>query len=172
MTSVTDRLPTADTVAATGGIIRMGDFGVARGAHTLKTVGLGSCLAIVLFAPSRHLAALAHCMLPLCDDSRGPWSKYADTAVPALMTLLAAHGGSSPLSAALIGGASMFPGIATEFMPDIAAQNIAVARRTLASAGVPIFVEDVGGQMGRSVLVEPAGQRIMVQTIRGGQRWL
>ena len=150
----------------------MGDLGVARGARPLKTVGLGSCLAIIIFAPAQQLAVLAHCMLPARDDGDGPASKYADSAVPALVALLSEHGGASPFAAVLVGGASMFPGIVSGVMPDIAAQNIAVARGGLAAAGIPIRTEDVGGQMGRSVIVEPARQRIVVHTIRGGQRCL
>ncbi len=170
---LTATLPAADTAAATQSVVvRMGDCGVAGGARVLKTVGLGSCLAIVIFAPAQQLAVLAHCMLPARDESAGAMSKYADTAVPSLIALLAAHGGESPLSAALVGGASMFPGIPSTFLPDIATQNVEVARRALAAAGIPVRVEDIGGSVGRSVTVEPARQRVMVHTIRGGNRWL
>ncbi len=171
---MTEPLPAGDAVTATDGpvVVRMGDLGVARGDRPLKTVGLGSCLAIVIFAPDQQLAALAHCMLPMHDEGGGPPAKYTDTAVPALLALLRDHGGASPLSAALVGGASMFPGIGSGIMPDIAAQNVAVAREALQAAGIPVTAEDVGGQAGRSLIVEPAGQRLVVHTIRGGHRCL
>jgi chemotaxis protein CheD len=171
---MTEPLPAGDAVAATDGplVVRMGDMGLARGARSLKTVGLGSCLAIVIFAPAQQLAALAHCMLPLRDEAGGPPAKYTDTAVPALLALLQEHGGASPLSAVLVGGASMFPGIVSGIMPDIAAQNVVGAREALQAAGIPVRAQDVGGQTGRSVLVEPATQRVVVHTIREGQRCL
>ncbi len=169
-----ESLPAADTVAAAsdGVVVRMGDLDVARGERTLSTVGLGSCLAIIIFAPAQQLAVLAHCMLPARDEGDGPASKYADSAVPALLALLGEHGGASPFAAVLVGGASMFPGIVSGGMADIAAQNVTAARAGLAVAGIPIRTEDVGGQMGRSLVVQPARQRIVVHTIRGGQRCL
>ena len=171
---MTEPPPATHAVAATEApvVVRMGDVGLARGDRPLKTVGLGSCLAIVIFAPAQQLAALAHCMLPQHDECGGPPGKFADTAVPALLALLRSHGGTSPLSAVLVGGASMFPGIVPGIMPDIAAQNVAGAREALQAAGIPVRTEDVGGHTGRSVLVEPTSRRVVVHTIRGGHRCL
>lgn len=152
--------------------VGMGAAGVARGHDELSTVGLGSCLAIVIFAPVQELAALAHCMLPVREESAAAPAKFVDSAVPALIAALEAHGSSRPYSAVLVGGASMFPGVPQEYMRDIAGRNVEAARRALAGIGVPVRVEDTGGSAGRSVLVEPATQRVMVHTIRGGDRWL
>ena len=152
--------------------VGMGQFALARCNEHLRTLGLGSCIAVIIFAPRQQLAALAHCMLPTADQADGSPAKFVQTAVPTLLTQLEASGGSVPFAAALVGGASRFPGVPTEFMRDIAGQNIAAARDALAAAAVPIRHEDVGGQVGRSVLVDPATQRVMVHTIRGGDRWL
>jgi chemotaxis protein CheD len=152
--------------------VGMGAAGVAQGQDALGTVGLGSCLAIVIFAPVQELAALAHCMLPEREASTDAPAKFVDSAVPALIAALEARGSTRPYSAVLVGGASMFPGVPQEFLRDIAGRNIEVARLALATAGVPVRREDVGGHAGRSVFVEPATQRVMVQTIRGGGQWL
>ncbi len=66
----------------------------------------------------------------------------------------------------------MFPGVSTGFVRDIAGSNLERARAALAAAAVPVRVEDVGGSEGRSVLVDPATQRVRVHTMRGGDRWL
>jgi chemotaxis protein CheD len=152
--------------------VPMGQMAVARGTELLRTVGLGSCVAIILFSPSMRMAALAHCMLPARDPVEPSLAKFADSAVPALLDLLREERAQAPFAAVLVGGASMFPGIASEFVGDIAGSTIQAARRALADASIPLRVEDVGGHVGRSVLVDPASQRVMVRTIRDGERWL
>jgi chemotaxis protein CheD len=159
-------------IAPTVIMVPMGRGAVAAAHEQLRTVGLGSCVAIILFAPDAHLVALAHCMLPIREDPYDAPHKYADAAVPALLAQLAAAGAHAPFSATLVGGASMFPGVPTAFMRDIPGQNIAAARAALAAAAIPIRQEDVGGNDGRSVLVDPVTQRVLVRSLRGGDRWL
>jgi chemotaxis protein CheD len=153
-------------------IVAMGRMGVARGSQLLTTVGLGSCIAIVLFAPRQRLVALAHCMLPTRNEGDGAFAKFVDSAVPALVTLLQSEGASGPFAAALVGGASMFPGVSSALVSDIAGGNVHAARSALAAASIPLRMEEVGGHVGRSVTVDPSAQRVMVRTIRDGERWL
>jgi chemotaxis protein CheD len=167
--------PTTATPAASPPaviMVQMGHGAVAASHEQLRTVGLGSCVAIILFAPDAHMAALAHCMLPVREDAYDAPCKYADAAVGALLSMLDAAGARAPFRAALVGGASMFPGVPTAFMRDIPGQNIAAARAALTGAGIPLTQEDVGGNDGRSVLVDPVTQRVMVRSLRGGDRWL
>ena len=110
-------------------------------------------------------------MLPERADDEGAACKFADSAVVVLQALLR-EAGAVPRAAALVGGASMFPGVPTQFMREIAGANIRAARESLAAASIPVRVDDVGGHVGRSVLVDPITQRIMVRTIRDGDRWL
>ncbi len=149
----------------------IGRMGRASDLALVQTLGLGSCVAIVLFAPLQRTVALAHCMLPQRIDDEGPASKFAGSAVAALCALMA-EVGAAPRAAALVGGASMFPGVPTAFMREIAGNNLRAARESLAAASIPVRVEDVGGHVGRSVIVDPVTQRIMVRTIRDGDRWL
>ena len=152
--------------------VAMGQMAVAGGGAMLRAVGLGSCVAIVLLAPQQRLAAMAHCMLPHRESDDAVSPKFVACAVPALQALLADTGATVPLAAVLVGGASMFPGVPADIVRDIAGNNVAAARSALAVAGIPIRVEDVGGHVGRSVLVDPVTQRVMVRTMRGGDRWL
>lgn len=176
MTPAAAVLIAPDAVSAPDTItVRMGDLAVVRGPDRLRTVGLGSCVAIVIFAPAQQLVALAHCMLPTCEDAATATdgaARFTDAAVPALITALEAEGGTAPYSAALVGGASMFPGVPSDFVRDIAAGNVRGARAALDAAAIPVRLEDVGGTVGRSIVVDPVGQRVLVHTIRGGDRWL
>jgi chemotaxis protein CheD len=152
--------------------IATGGIGVASGAQVLQTLGVGSCVAVVLFSPEQSLVALAHCLLPQRTDDSEPAAKYVDSAIPELVAAIRRHGGAPPVVAALIGGATMFPGLPQQLMRDIAGGNVAMARRLLREASIPIRYEDVGGSAGRSVVVAADEQRVMVRTIRGGERWL
>lgn len=162
-----DRSEGAEVIA-----VPMGGMAHARGPTQLTTVGLGSCVAVVIFAPRQNMAALAHCMLPVRDLEDSSVAKFADSAVPALLALLDSNGASAPFSSALVGGASMFPGVPTDFMRDVAGGTLSAARLALADASIPVRVEDVGGHVGRSVVVNPVTQRVLVRTIRDGERWL
>ena len=153
-------------------VVAMGRMGLAKDTEQLKAIGLGSCVAIVVLAPTQRLAALAHCMLPAGDASDNAPEKFAESAVASLLSLLNAAGATAPFAAALVGGASMFPGVASAFVRDIAGGNVVAARNALAVASIPVRAEDVGGSIGRSVLVDAATQRVMVRTIRDGERWL
>lgn len=152
--------------------VPMGQSAIADGTARLRTVGLGSCLAVVIFAPRHETAALAHCMLPDGGDETEPLAKYVATAIPHLLEVLREAGADAPFSATLIGGASMFPGLADGFVRDIAGRNVETARKVLTDSAVKIRAEDVGGHVGRSVLIDPSTQRVIVHTIRGGDRCL
>ena len=150
----------------------MGESHLVGPTELLRTVGLGSCLAVVIFAPGQKLAALAHCMLPTRSDGDGDRARYVDSAVPYLLATLRAAGAMEPFTATLVGGATMFPGLTGGVVRDIAGGNVATARAVLSDSAVPIRSEDVGGHVGRSVVVDPATQRVMVHTIREGDRCL
>lgn len=152
--------------------VPMGRSAVASSCEQLRTMGLGSCVAIIIFAPEQQRAALAHCMLPAADGWDGDDAKYVESAVPALVHALHVAGARAPFTAVLVGGASMFPGLDTGFVRDIAGDNLRSARAALQEANVPVHAEDVGGHVGRSVRVDPRRQRVTVHTIAAGDRCL
>ena len=155
-------------MAAPSIVVAMGQCASAARPTVLRAVGLGSCVAITVFAPAQRLVGVAHCMLPAQgDDDRAP-ARYVDAAVPHLLATLRAAGAAEPFSASLIGGASMFPNLAGGQQDDIGRANIDAARAILTNSAVPVRSEDVGGHIARSVTVDPATQRVLVQTIRHG----
>jgi chemotaxis protein CheD len=166
----TSVVPAADPAHTT--TVRMGAAGLARRGEVLETVGLGSCVAIVIFAPLSQMAGLAHVMLPESEGLSGDPAKFADTAVPALVDRLDAAGAVAPFTAALVGGASMFPGVPSAPLTDVATRNVAASRTALANASIPVLREDVGGHVGRSLRVDAESMGLMVRTIRGGERCL
>jgi chemotaxis protein CheD len=136
-------------------MVRMGELSVSRTpGHVLASIGLGSCIGVVLIDTARPLAGLAHVVLPSsADGSAGALAKFADRAVPALieqMTLLGA--GRTRLDAVLVSGAHMF-GFDSESSLDIGRRNEQAARDALAQAGLFVRAAATGGNKGRTVRV-------------------
>jgi chemotaxis protein CheD len=135
-------------------IVKVADWGAERGDRVLVTLGLGSCVAIMLHDPERGAGAMAHVLLPsrsLARDVTNP-AKFPDSAVPLLVERLKGLGAEPRrLVAKLAGGASMFSQLMTPGTIQMGERNIVAARNALRAASIPIVREAVGGERGRSV---------------------
>jgi chemotaxis protein CheD len=142
---------------------------------TLSSIGLGSCVAIVLHDPVARVGGLAHVLLPdagLARDRSNP-AKCAATAVPLLVARMLARGAvHDRVGARIVGGASMFAGLLRRSGITIGARNVAAAREALAAAGVPLLAEDIGRGYGRSVRLRVRDGRVEVWAWRRGIRVL
>jgi chemotaxis protein CheD len=162
---------------ATGGkehIVRVADWAVeAEG--VLVTLGLGSCVAIMIHDPARGVGGMAHVLLPshsLSRDQSNP-AKFPETAVPLLLQRLVAVGADPKrLVAKLAGGASMFSQLMTPGSIQMGERNIAASRAALRRAGIPIAAEAVGGDKGRSVRFHVSDGRVETRTVGGDERIL
>jgi len=92
-------------------IVRVADLKVGEADDFLVTIGLGSCVAIILHDPAARVGGLAHVLLPSPALSRrmdNP-AKAAQTAVPLLLEQMARKGASPRrITGRIAGGASMF----------------------------------------------------------------
>jgi len=72
-------------------VVRMGELSVSSTpGHVLTSIGLGSCIGLVLLEPARPLAGLAHIVLPTSNGRPDPaGGRFADQAVPALLEQMA-----------------------------------------------------------------------------------
>jgi chemotaxis protein CheD len=145
--------------------VKMAQMDLVTDGRVLKTI-LGSCVGVILRDPDRQVSGLAHIMLPERRHDDDATGKYADSAVPALLTRLARSGchlGS--LQALLIGGAQMFP-MGAANIASIGNQNVEAARKALQEKNIPIVYEDTGGTAGRSVLFDNATGKVVVRTLQ------
>jgi chemotaxis protein CheD len=135
-------------------IVKVADWAVDRGDVVLVTLGLGSCVAIMVHDPDTRLGGMAHILLPsksLARDTSNP-AKFPETAVPLLVERLQTLGAEPRrLVAKLAGGASMFAALMTPGSVQMGERNVAAARAALRAAGIPVAAEAVGGQAGRTV---------------------
>lgn len=146
-------------------MVRMGELSVSRTpGHVLSSIGLGSCIGLVLVETTRPLAGLAHIMLPASNlDPEAPIGKFADKAVPALLEKLAALGARrTSIEAVLVGGAQMFSfGSSTTL--DIGRRNEEATRVALGHAGIEVRAAATGGRSGRTVRVCVETGRVTVK---------
>src|SRR2546426_2333165 len=64
-------------------IVKVAEWAAARADGVIVTLGLGSCVAIMLHDPQAHAGAMAHVLLPsksLARDATNP-AKFPETAV-------------------------------------------------------------------------------------------
>lgn len=154
--------------------VNVADYAVAT-EGTISTIGLGSCVAIVLHDPVVRVGAMAHVLLPsqsMSRDQSNP-AKFPATILPILLAEMRGLGASlSRIQAKIVGGASMFGNVLASGGVNIGERNIIAVRDVLADARVPIVAEDTGSNYGRSVYLHVADGRVEVRSLRGGSRVL
>ena len=133
--------------------VGIADGAIATGGQ-LRTSGLGSCVAIVLYEEDASIASLIHPMLPTPEhpqpDEPG---RYVTTALDAQLAALEAVAvDTAKLKAGVIGGAQMLDFSSSP--TSIGDRNISIADQWLESAAIPITTRDVGGNTGRSVIYD------------------
>ncbi len=146
--------------------VRIGEIVVSSDpSEELVAIGLGSCIGLVMVDRQAGVAGVAHVMLPRSGSATDADGKFADTAVPELLSQLTARGALRPrLRVAIAGGAAMF---GAGGALDIGQRNADAVRDALTSAGVRCHADDTGGAQGRTLRVSVATGTATVR-IAGG----
>lgn len=156
-------------------VVRVADLGVGEADDTLVTVGLGSCVAIVLHDPEAQVGGLAHVLLPspaLARDDGKP-ARFPQSAVGRLLQLMTAKGAQPRrITARLAGGASMFAALAPAGTVQMGERNLVASREALASHRVPLVGEAVGGDYGRTVRLRVSDGLVEVSSVSHGVQHL
>jgi chemotaxis protein CheD len=150
--------------------IGMGEYRVAGSPHILVAIGLGSCVAVVLYDKCVRVGGLAHIVLPaVADVGQATHSgRFADFAVPEMIRQMQINGSSiRAIEATVVGGANMFPAIidSTSTM-NVGLRNVLEVRHLLAGHGIRIVGEHTGRSIGRSVSLDTRDGSVVVRTAR------
>jgi chemotaxis protein CheD len=152
-------------------IVRVADLRSGLADDTLVTVGLGSCVAILLHDAEARVGGMAHILLPspaLSRRDNNP-AKFPQTAVPRLLELMTADGAKPKrVTARLAGGASMFASLAPPGTIQMGERNLLAARQVLTAHQVPLVGESVGGDFGRTVRLRVCDGRVEISTVAHG----
>jgi len=132
--------------------VDMADMKVENKPVELLT-SVGSCVAICMHDSIHKCGGLAHVMLP--NSALGTHeplpSKFADTAVPALVAeIRRLTGKEARLTAKIAGGANMFEKLTVKSL-DIGNKNVIAVKDALAKHNITLTGEDVGGSHGRRI---------------------
>ena len=149
-------------------MVTVADWAADQGSVDLLTLGLGSCVAIMLYDKDAKVGGMAHVLLPsrsLARDASNP-AKFPETAVPLLLQRMTRLGAEPRrIVAKLAGGASMFAALMTPGTIQMGERNIVASRNALRDADVPVTAEAVGGAQGRSVRFHLADGSVEIRTV-------
>lgn len=150
-------------------LVGIGEAKVAR-FGVLKTIGLGSCVAIAIYEKKMKIAGLAHAMLPKSNGVKT--AKFVDSAIEILLEQISAIGGDEGnVVAKVAGGAQIFRHLTLENL-QIGERNVEAVKSELKKRGIRIVSEDVGGNLGRTVYLYANDGRMLVRYSSGDELWI
>ena len=158
-----------------GNMIRVGmaDLNICSSPDAITTLGLGSCVGIVLYDATLKLAGLAHIMLPDSTQirSNSNVAKFADTGIDALIQLMEKNGAQKRrLIAKIAGGAQMFAFSSENSMLCVGKRNVEATKKKLESLGIKIIAEDTGDSYGRTIEFYPETGELLIKTVGKTQK--
>jgi len=151
-------------------LIGIADMNVTKSPDVLTTLGLGSCVGVVLYDRLRQIGGLAHIMLPLSngaiDQNR---AKFADTAIIDLINRMGQAGAQrAGLIAKIAGGAHMFGGSNSNVLK-VGERNVAACIQVLDHLRIPIQAQDTGGSHGRTIELYTDTGALKIKTVGYGE---
>lgn len=151
-------------------IVRVGmaDYKICRAPQKISTLGLGSCLGVVLYDKTTKICGLAHIMMP--DSTKisknSNRMKFVDTClVDMYEDLIKAGAKKSCMIAKLAGGAKMFSYQSNNNFLNIGEQNVIAVHKMLAEWRIPIVAEDVGSNYGRTIEFDTVTGELSIKSV-------
>ncbi len=141
---------------------------IAKSPDKLITLGLGSCVGLVLYDEINKVAGMVHIMLPTAPKGTNITNKhkFADTAIIELIRQMLLSGARrNKMSAKLAGGAHMFNLSYKNDVINVGQRNVEMCRKMLHESAIAIASEDTGGTFGRSIAFCCKSNLLQVRTI-------
>jgi chemotaxis protein CheD len=153
--------------------VGIADLNIATVPDKIITVGLGSCVGIVIYDKQNGIGGLAHIMLPdsmQFSNITNPL-KFADLAIPILINKVESSGANKRnLMAKIAGGASMFNFADKSLIMDIGNRNSTAVKSILQKFSVPLIAEDIGGNKGRTIIFDTSSNMLQIKTVGIGTK--
>lgn len=151
-------------------VIRVGiaDLNYCTGDDSITTLGLGSCVGVVLYDQVLNLCGMVHVMLPDSSKIRNNdnLAKFADTGVVALYEGMLKKGADRfRLKAKIAGGAQMFSFNTNVEMMRVGESNVIAVKQVLARLRIPIVAEDTGLNYGRTIIFSPSDCILKIRVV-------
>ena len=151
-------------------IIRIGiaDMNYCKAPDLITTLGLGSCVGVVIYDPILHICGMLHVMLPDSKKIRNNsnLSKFADTGIVKMYDgCLKMVADKSRIKAKIAGGAQMFAVESNTDMMRVGENNIIAVKEMLRKYRIPIVAEDIGLNYGRTIVFDPQTSMLKVKIV-------
>lgn len=153
-----------------GEMIKVGiaDLNICHAPDGITTLGLGSCVGVVLYDKSLKMAGLVHVMLPDSTQVRQNQNraKFADSGIDYLLNMMQQKGANiSGLTAKIAGGAQMFAFSTNNDMLRVGERNVEAVKKKLRELRIPILAEDTGLNYGRTVEFYPETGDFVIKAV-------
>lgn len=146
--------------------VNIGEVKVAGKGHALKAI-LGSCVGIAILWRAKGIFGLAHCFLPERGSSSATLgARFVSDAVPSLLKLLEAEvRDHRHLEAVVVGAGNMTKPNARPDEKLIGDLNAEAAKKYLEQAKIRIIHVEVGGKIGRRIVINCSNGSYFVDEI-------
>ena len=151
--------------------VGIADLNLVLDPGVIMTIGLGSCIGIAIYDKSLKVAGLAHIMLPDSTQFKSANNpmKFADLAIPMLIDKMEKKGCKRRnMVAKIAGGASMFNFSDKSIISDIGKRNSESVKKILKENGIPIIAEDIGGDKGRTMILNASHGIVTLKIVGKG----
>lgn len=143
----------------------------AKSDETLKTYGLGSCVAVVLYDRVQRIAGMLHVAYPESTVNGKKAGKlpgyFVDTGIPLFIEEIKQHNVERRnVWAKLIGGSALMD---DNGRFNIGKRNVLAVRKALWNAGIGVLKEDTGESISRTVSIAVATGVVTVSS--GDSSW-
>ncbi|MDE5864763.1 MAG: chemotaxis protein CheD [Lachnospiraceae bacterium] len=158
-------------------VVKVGiaDWKVCKSPSKITTIGLGSCVGIVLYSTNSIYCGLSHIMLPSSKEinNNSNRAKFADTGIADMIMALQKVGvRPNTMLAKIAGGAAMFQFSSTSDLQSIGDRNVKAVKNVLAALRINIVAEDTGKDFGRTIIFDPTSQKLLVRSAGKADKYI
>ncbi|MBO5354320.1 MAG: chemotaxis protein CheD [Lachnospiraceae bacterium] len=148
--------------------IGMAELNICTPPDAITTLGLGSCVGVVLYDPAKKVCGMVHVMLPDSTKIKNNTNraKFADTGIEDLMNEVLKLGAARRnLVAKIAGGAQMFAFKSDNDMLRVGDRNVEATKNKLKQLQIPIIAEDTGKNSGRTIEFYPETGELLIKSV-------
>jgi len=148
--------------------IGMAELDICLPPDAITTLGLGSCVGVVLYDPTKKISGMVHVMLPDSTKIKNNenLAKFADTGIDELLKQILAKGAvRKNIVAKIAGGAQMFAFKSDNDMLRVGDRNVEATKEKLKQLQIPLIAEDTGKNAGRTIEFYPETGELLVKSV-------
>ncbi|MBQ3583979.1 MAG: chemotaxis protein CheD [Lachnospiraceae bacterium] len=149
--------------------VGMADMQLCEPPKGITTLGLGSCVGIVLYDVKTRLSGMVHIMLPDSTKIKNNLNraKFADTGIQDMLELMMKKGSAKEnIVAKIAGGAQMFSyGSGCNEIMRVGEKNVEAVKNILNQFNIRIISEDTGLNYGRTIIFNPSNGNLIIRAV-------